>query len=91
MQKLKHDPKNGVLHPGWLLAVRLFIGLAFLTGTYLLIISVQGMNAVGCGPDSGCEKVLHSRWAYWFGLPVSAFALAVYDLQIINIDEQYCL
>src|SRR5690242_11361073 len=76
--QVKHAPKEGLLHPRWLLAVRGLIAIAFLVGSYLLFISFRGMSAVGCGPESGCDKVLHSRWAYWFGLPVSLFALAVY-------------
>ncbi len=32
----------------------------------------------GCGPESGCDKVLSSRWAYVFGLPVSIFAIPAY-------------
>src|SRR5262245_16456248 len=47
---------------------------------YLAWLSLTGGQAVGCGPDSGCDQVLHSRWAYWFGLPVSMLALAVYSL-----------
>jgi uncharacterized membrane protein len=47
---------------------------------YLAWLSLTGGKAVGCGPDSGCDKVLQSRWAYWFGAPVSLCALAVYSL-----------
>jgi uncharacterized membrane protein len=43
-------------------------------------VSLSGSAVVGCGPDSGCDKVLSSRWAQWFGAPVSAFALMVYSL-----------
>ena len=32
----------------------------------------------GCGPHSGCNHVLASRWAYWFGLPVSLPAIVAY-------------
>jgi len=47
---------------------------------YLAWLSLTGGKAMGCGPESGCDKVLQSRWAYWFGAPVSLFALAVYSL-----------
>jgi uncharacterized membrane protein len=47
---------------------------------YLAWNSFTGGRAVGCGPESGCDKVLQSRWAWWFGAPVSLFALAVYSL-----------
>src|SRR5689334_22322385 len=60
------------------------IRLLFLTAmglsAYLAWLSLTGGKAVGCGPDSGCDQVLHSRWAYWFGLPVSMLALAIYSL-----------
>lgn len=75
---VKHSPKDGIYDPRRLLAARFFIALAFVVGSYLLVVSLRGIDVVGCGPDSGCDKVLHSRWAYWFGLPVSLFALAVY-------------
>lgn len=32
----------------------------------------------GCGPGSGCNHVLASRWAYWFGVPVSLPAIVTY-------------
>ena len=76
--KLKHSPREGILHPQWLLAIRALVLVAFGISSYLLVVSLQGMRAVGCGPDSGCDKVLHSRWAYWFNIPVSLFALATY-------------
>jgi uncharacterized membrane protein len=47
---------------------------------YLAWLSYTGGRAVGCGPESGCDRVLQSRWAYWLGAPVSLFALAVYSL-----------
>ena len=74
----KHVPKEGQVSFKWLMAIRLFIALALMVGIYLLLVSMRGMAVVGCGPESGCDKVLHSRWAYWFGLPVSFFALLTY-------------
>jgi uncharacterized membrane protein len=52
----------------------LAIGVAF----YLPITSWGEANAAGCGPESDCDRVLSSRWATWFGLPVSLLGLAVY-------------
>ena len=75
--KSKPDAPAGIVHPQLLLAIRLFTLAAIATGCYLAWISFTGMSAVGCGPSSGCQEVLRSRWAYWFGVPVSAFALAV--------------
>ena len=68
------------MKPGVLLAIRLCIAGAMLVSVYLAWLSLTGGKAVGCGPDSGCDKVLQSRWAYWFGAPVSLCALAVYSL-----------
>ena len=45
---------------------------------YLGGISLTGGAAVGCGPDSGCDKVLQSGFAYWFGIPVSLLAVPIY-------------
>jgi uncharacterized membrane protein/protein-disulfide isomerase len=47
---------------------------------YLLWGSLTQDHLPGCGFESGCDVVLHSRWASWFGLPVSGFALAIYAL-----------
>jgi uncharacterized membrane protein/protein-disulfide isomerase len=46
--------------------------------SYLAWVSFDGRAAIGCGPESGCDKVLHSKWAQWFGLPVSLMAIPVY-------------
>ncbi len=82
--KEKHVPREGVVSSRWVTVVRVFVVAAFLIGSYLLSISLRGVSAVGCGPESGCDKVLHSRWAYLFGIPVSLFALAIYGLTFIT-------
>jgi uncharacterized membrane protein/thiol-disulfide isomerase/thioredoxin len=71
-------PKN--LRAGVLMTVRLLFVAAMGISAYLAWLSLTGGQAVGCGPDSGCDQVLHSRWAYWFGLPVSMLALGIYSL-----------
>jgi uncharacterized membrane protein len=71
---------DGQIRPGRLLAIQLLILVAMAISAYLAWLSYTGGKAVGCGPDSGCDKVLQSRWAYWLGAPVSLFALAVYSL-----------
>ena len=71
---------DGQVRPGLLRAIRLLTLVAMAISAYLAWISYTGVRAVGCGPDSGCDKVLQSRWAYWFEAPVSLFALAVYAL-----------
>lgn len=36
----------------------------------------------GCGTGSGCDQVLGSDWAHWFGIPVGAPALLLYALML---------
>jgi len=57
--------------------IRLLLLIAVGVSAYLVYASF-GTSVAGCGPDSGCDKVLQSRWSRWFGVPVSAFSLAVY-------------
>jgi uncharacterized membrane protein len=72
--------QDGQVRPGMLRAIRLLAVAAMAISAYLAWISYTGGKPVGCGPESGCDKVLQSRWAYWFEAPVSLFALAVYSL-----------
>jgi len=72
--------QDGQSRPGLLSAIRLLILVAMAISAYLAWIALTNGKVVGCGPESGCDKVLQSRWAYWFGAPVSLFALAVYSL-----------
>jgi uncharacterized membrane protein len=46
--------------------------------SYLAWVSISNGSVAGCGPGSGCDKVLQSRWAYWLTLPVSIPAVLVY-------------
>jgi uncharacterized membrane protein len=80
--KSRRDVEPELLRPGRLRAIRLFALAAMAISAYLAWLSLTGGAAVGCGPESGCDKVLHSRWAYWFGLPVSLFAVATYSLML---------
>lgn len=45
---------------------------------YLLFHALAQTAPGGCGPGSACDRVLGSAWAYWLGVPVSAFALLAY-------------
>ena len=45
---------------------------------YLAWVAIHNGPAAGCGPESGCDAVLHSRWAYWLDFPVSVPAVLVY-------------
>src|SRR5215211_7882258 len=79
---MKPTTRDGNLRRGRALAIRLLILIAAGVSGYLLSVSLSGGNAVGCGPGSACDEVLQSRWAYVFGIPVSALALAI-DLALL--------
>src|ERR1035437_6293477 len=64
--------------PAWLLWARALLAVALIGAGYLAWLAVQNGPAAGCGPESGCDKVLHSRWAYWLDLPVSVPSVLVY-------------
>src|ERR1019366_7522347 len=64
--------------PGWLLLVRALLAVAIVGAGYLAWVASDNGPVAGCGPESGCDKVLHSRWAYWLDIPVSVPALLVY-------------
>ena len=66
------------LTPAWLLWVRALLLVAIAGASYLAWVALQHGPVAGCGPESGCDKVLHSRWAYWLNIPVSVPALLVY-------------
>lgn len=61
-----------------MMAARLLLLAAFGVAGYLAWTALSGGTVAGCGPDSSCDKVLQSRWAYWLGLPVSAPAAVIY-------------
>lgn len=61
-----------------LLSARALLALCLMIGIYLAWGSLHGSSLPGCGPASGCDKVLQSRWAHWMGVPVSIPAALVY-------------
>src|SRR5687767_5865197 len=63
---------------GWLVVVRLLSVIGLALSAYLLWGSLAHGSLPGCGAESGCDAVLRSRWATWFGFPVSGFALLLY-------------
>jgi uncharacterized membrane protein len=75
---MKSTSRDGVLRGGRAAVIRLLILAAGGISAYLLSVSMSGGRAIGCGPGSGCDEVLGSRWAYVLGVPVSALALVVY-------------
>lgn len=74
-------PRNPAAVPSsgsvWLIAARLLLAIALVVSAYLAWISLSHGSAIGCGPESDCDRVLSSRWARWFGVPVSVFAVLV--------------
>ena len=62
----------------WLIWVRVLLTVAIAGAGYLAWASLHHGPVAGCGTESGCDKVLHSRWAYWLDIPVSVPALLVY-------------
>ena len=64
--------------PVWLLWTRALLVVAMVGAGYLAWVAIHNGPAAGCGPESGCNKVLQSRWAYWLDLPVSVPAVLVY-------------
>ena len=74
----KASPSTGAISPALLWAARVCAAGALLISLYLAWGSIQSGLPVGCGPDTGCDRVLHSKWAYWFRIPVSVFAVITY-------------
>ena len=64
--------------PPWLILVRALLTVAIVGASYLAWVAIHNGPVAGCGAESGCDKVLHSRWAYWLDIPVSVPALLVY-------------
>jgi uncharacterized membrane protein len=75
------DPLTGA----WIHMIRALLGSAMIITAYLAIVTLtNGGGAPGCGPDSGCDQVLTSPWAYWLGIPVSLPGLALYGVFFIK-------
>src|SRR5688572_1156350 len=79
---MKSITRDGILRGGVAVVIRLLLLAAAGISAYLLSVSLGGGAAVGCGPGSGCDEVLKSRWAYVLGVPVSALALLM-DLALL--------
>jgi uncharacterized membrane protein len=78
----KRKKKSGSVRPKipQIIAARALLVLAMATAGYLAWIAFNGGSLPGCGPESSCDKVLQSRWAYWLGIPVTVPALGIYAL-----------
>src|SRR5262245_49318827 len=83
--KAKSKKPEASLRPGLLSFMKLLAIAAFLLSGYLAWVSLSSSAVAGCGPDSGCDRVLHSRWGYWFGLPVSVPSLLLYVAALVSL------
>ena len=83
MGKSKSDQKKqttqGPLPGSWTHVVRILLFSASIITAYLALATLsKGGQVPGCGPETDCEKVLTSSWAYWLGIPVSLLGLGLY-------------
>ena len=62
----------------------LLFSAAIITAYLWLATLARGGQVPGCGPESDCEKVLSSAWAYWLGIPVSLLGLGLYGAFFIS-------
>jgi uncharacterized membrane protein len=53
--------------------------VAICVAGYLAAGSLLGKRIAGCGAESSCDSLLTTRWAYWFGIPVSLPAFLLYS------------
>ena len=69
----------------WTHAVRMLLFSAAIITAYLAMATLaRGGDVPGCGPESDCDKVLNSSWAYWLGIPVSLLGLGLYGAFFIS-------
>lgn len=67
------------------------LGLSGLALTaYLAIGSWRGGAIAGCTHAGGCGQALHSSWAWWLGVPISALAAAIYLAVLTSIVITSC-
>ena len=70
---------QGPLTGNWTHVVRILLFSASIITAYLALATLsKGGQVPGCGPESDCEKVRTSAWAYWLGIPVSLLGLGLY-------------
>lgn len=64
----------------WLALFAVLGSIALGISAYLAYVAFTGSKVVGCGSGAvwDCEHVFHSRWAKWWGLPVSLPASGIY-------------
>jgi len=52
---------------------------------YLAWQSTAGNVIPGCGPESGCNRILSSRWSMIGGVPVSLLGAGVYGVLLLSV------
>ena len=82
----KHQPPVSLNYALWL--ARLCLAVSVGISTYLLWHAISNGPVGGCGPGSGCDRVLGSSWAYFLGIPVTAPGLAAY-LALLGISWRF--
>jgi len=69
----------------WTHAVRVLLFSAAIITAYLALATLaKGGEVPGCAPESDCDKVLTSSWAYWLGVPVSLLGLGLYGAFFVS-------
>ncbi len=66
------------------------MALAGLGANLLLLVrglSEEGSTLVGCGPGSGCDEVLGSRWSQVLGMPVTVPGVLIYGLLLLALTR----
>lgn len=76
--KTKKSRIEGIIKPGVRVIIQILITIALAVDVYLAFVALSGGSAVGCGPDSGCDKVLQSKYSKLFGVPVTVPAMLLY-------------
>ena len=77
--------KTGPLVGNWIHIVRVLLFSAAIITAYLSLAALSQAETIpGCGPDSGCDKVLNSKWAKWLKIPVSLPGLGLYAFFFVS-------
>ena len=77
--------KTEPLVGNWIHIVRVLLVSAAVITAYLSLAALSQAETIpGCGPDSGCDKVLNSKWAKWLKIPVSLPGLGLYAFFLVG-------
>ena len=62
----------------------ILFSMALAISVYLAWQSLAGKAIAGCGPESGCSKILTSRWSVVAGVPVSLLGAVIYIVLLVS-------